>query len=75
MATETMGEREERRAACAALRVHPNTRWVTCHVHGARGRVQDVYEMNNAVNDESDGLRCEPTHPGCFDWWEDAHAD
>ena len=67
-------ERERRRAACAALGVHPNTRWVTCGFHGRRGRVEDVYEMNNTVIDEGDGLRCDPTHPGCFDWWERDNA-
>jgi hypothetical protein len=44
------------------------TRWITCPIHGQRGRVEDVYEMNNWEWSEADGIRCVPDHPYCFAW-------
>lgn len=71
---ETTDERAERRDATDALRLHPNTRYVTCPIHGARGHVVDVFSSNLAYWDESDGLRCVPDHPGCFDWFNRTEA-
>lgn len=70
---ETPEERAELHKAKAALPVglHPNTRYVTCPIHGARGHIVDVVNGNLWIFEpEGDGLRCDPSHPGCFDWFD-----
>lgn len=69
----------ERRAfrlqACADMGLPRTRQYAVCPVHGGRGRVEDIYALNNWCIEDGTGLRCEPSHPFCFDWCSLPDAD
>ena len=67
-AKESAEERAFRHEACRAMKRRLQTRFVTCCVHGIREEIAEVYGSNNWEWEDYQ-LRCDPTHPGCFNYF------